>query len=106
MSDTFDSIWGRLLSQLAQGQKIRNWGIRGYTGNQFTVVGTERNAILVRSHRTGNERRIGKTDFENVYRYYPELLAGNIGRHELGQKSQSRNTSYILSLLRWDNANG
>lgn len=102
MSNDFNAVWRRLQMTLAGGETIRNWSpIRAYTGNQFTVVGTEANAILVRSNRTGNERRVTKRDFESVFSHLPDLEAGAIGRHELGQLTQSRNTSYILSLINW-----
>jgi len=101
----FEQVWQYLQANLSKNQKVENWGVRGYSGNQFAVVECERNAILVKSLRTQNERRVTKSEFEKVYPYYQKLRSGQIGRAELGEATQSRNTSYILSLLNWYQSN-
>jgi hypothetical protein len=103
MDRGFNGVWQKIQTDLSRGEIIRNWGLRGYSGHQFKIAEIERNAVVV-SLDNGNQRRISKPDFENVFGHLSDLRSGRISRQELG--SQSQNTSYILSLFRWSGTIG
>lgn len=101
----FDAVWLDLRGKLHRGTEIRGWSReKDDTGLRFTITDFGPDAITIRPAVTSDkpkpqERRIGKSDFEGVYRLWRGYCDGEISRVEVTKVSQ--NTSYIFSLLRW-----
>jgi hypothetical protein len=54
-------------------------------------------AIVVRSGQMGQERRVGRGDFEKLFALWGAYNRGTVSRSELGKRSQ--NTTYVLSMI-------
>jgi hypothetical protein len=100
MNRTFNGIWADLRNRLRAGTVIRNWSAdSGYTGGEFRVNDVDGSAIVVRSGQMGQERRVGRRDFEMLFALWGAYNRGAVSRAELGKRSQ--NTTYVLSILHW-----
>jgi hypothetical protein len=100
MNSTFEGIWADLRNRLRPGITVGNWSAdRGYTGGEFRINDVDGAAVVVRSGQMGQERRVSRGDFEKLFALWGGYKRGTVGRAELGKKSQ--NTTYVLSILHW-----
>ncbi len=101
MSKNFEAAWENFQKHLAPGADIQNWSVlNNYTGGRCKVTDIEVASITVCSERITKPSRITKTEFAKIYDIWPQYLAGAYHRNEMLKLSQ--NTTYIISLLQWE----
>lgn len=99
---SFEAVWADLRNRLRRGSDIKVWSRDGYTGRQFRIVDVSGDAITIlpqpRPYKSKpQQRRVGKTDFAQVYSEWSRYCEGLIKRTEMS----SQNTTYIFSILHW-----
>ena len=100
----FDVAWDDLIHRLKPHQELNGWSrAKGPTVLRFQIAEIEPTAIIVRPGQ-GMRRRISKGDFAQVFAFWPAYCRGEIPRHKMAKLSQ--NTSYIFSILRWQEMKG
>jgi hypothetical protein len=100
----FDVAWDDLTRRLKPNQEFSGWSRdRGVTALKFQIAEIEPTSITVLPGR-GKQRRISKGDFAQVFAFWAEYCRGEIPRHKMAELSQ--NTSYIFSILRWQEMKG
>jgi hypothetical protein len=102
MDRNFEWIWADLRERLPSARAIRNWSAdKGDLGREFRINHVEAGAIVVGPPNPAQERRISKSEFGKVYRDWEGYKTGSISRAELGERTNSQNTTYIISVLHW-----
>ena len=99
-----NTAWDEVQQRVRAGLQVQHWSKdKGDLQGRFTVDGVSQNRIEISSKSISGRRRISRADFEAVAKEWPTYLAGNVTRHDLRDSSQ--NTTYVISLLHWLDAN-
>jgi hypothetical protein len=91
------TLTDNLFTKAAEGQEVRCWTVRGYTGRKFSLGGVTQQAIEVVAMTTGIRRSISRAEIDKLAAQWDAYKSGKVTRQTLGKISF--NTSYIFGLL-------
>lgn len=101
MNSSFVGAWADIRRRLRVRSTIRNWGVeKGYTGGTFDITDVDSAAIVVKSVRMAQERRVSKGDFERLFPLWPGYRDGELRRAD-PRIMRSQNSTYVISILHW-----
>jgi hypothetical protein len=97
---TFELLWPDLIRHLKLGLAVKNWTVlRGYLGDEMTVVGIDDEHIEIRAPKAKTIQRVPKTDFEKVWEVWSDYKSQKLPRFEI--RDMTPYSKYIISMLRW-----
>lgn len=91
---SFEECWSAI-QRLPVPKTIAAWSVAGRATTQFEVCAVWPNAVDVRPEH-GEQRRVGRADFERVFAVWDDYVTKRRDRYTLGF---SQNSTYVISIL-------
>jgi len=96
----FEKAWAFIQTNLKAGTTINNWtALHGYLGDKMTIAAVRANNIEVDAPKANSIQVVPKSDFEIVWKVWPEYKALKCKRYEL--RDMTRFSKYIISIFYW-----
>ena len=100
MRENFESTWADLQRRLPVRERIQNWSAdKGYTGERFQIKDVEPSSITIEADGTSVPRQVAKSEFQKIFADWPAYRMGTARQNV--PRDKSKNTTYILSILHW-----
>ena len=107
MTNDFDAVWSYIQSHLHSGDRIRGWSASsGYTGSEFEIAQVLPDAVVAVAEKTAALRRIGRSEFEKVFAYWPDYCARRPEAARSRLRNQFHNLTYVFSIFYWREQQG